>query len=46
LHGDRGIAADLDLAELNLPGFAPLNHGATIKDRRRAVNEGSMKGEE
>ena len=40
LHRDRRIAADLDLAKLDLPGFAPLNHAATIKDRRWGVNAG------
>jgi hypothetical protein len=46
LHGDRRIAANLDLADLDLPSFAPFNHEDTIKDRHRLVNQQWVKGKE
>ena len=38
LDRDRRIAADFHIAQLNLPGFAPFNHGSTIENRVPRVN--------
>ena len=43
LHGDRRIAADFDLAELDRSGFAALNHVSTIENRRWRVNKLEMR---
>jgi hypothetical protein len=39
LNGDGRVAADFDLAELNLPGFTAFNHRLTIENGSERVNK-------